>query len=95
MAQLEILKPEHPAYHVFYRIEKVTRYTGSDRSNRTSEKFPFKGITVDGRTVVILSPYALTCGWTRRSNCISSCKRIATDDAFKLGVNAVMYGLTH
>jgi len=54
-----------------------------------------RGIDIDGRTVVIFSPYALTCGWTRRATCISSCKRFATEDAFKIGINIIIYALTH
>ena len=86
---------EHPVYRVFYPLAGVRCYTGADESNVSTEHTPLRGIAIDGRTAVILSPRALTCGWTRRSSCIRSCRRIATEDAFKLAVNIILYALTH
>ena len=54
-----------------------------------------RGIEVDGRTVVVFSPLALTCGWTRRATCTAACKRYATEDAFKIGINVIIYAMTH
>ncbi len=93
--EFEPLPPEHPVFHTFYTIEKVRCLFGAGEENEKIKPPPLRGIDIEGRTVVIFSPYALTCGWTRRSNCIASCIRFATEDAFKIGINAIIYALTH
>ena len=104
---LRPLPPSHPVFQVPYNVTHVTHFYTyrSDRSkhHRQVERPILKGIEIDGRTAVIFSPYALTCGWTRRGTCGGhgfgesqfACRRVAEEDAFKLGVNAVMYALTH
>jgi len=93
--ELKPLPPEHPVFHTFYTIEKAKCLFGASETNERIERPLLRGIDIEGRTVVILSPYALTCGWTRRATCISSCKRFATEDAFKIGLNIIIYALTH
>jgi len=93
--ELKLLPPEHPVFHTFYTIEKAKCLFGASEASERIERPPLRGIDVDGRTVVILSPYALTCGWTRKATCIDSCKRVATEDAFKIGINVIIYALTH
>jgi len=93
--ELKPLPPEHPVFHTFYTIEKAKCLFGASETNERIERPLLRGIDIEGRTVVILSPYALTCGWTRRATCISSCKRFATEDAFKIGINVIIYALTH
>ena len=75
-----------------YEIEEVECFTGS---KETREPPTLRGIEIEGRIVMILSPRALTCGWTRRATCGSNCKRLAADDAFKTGINVIIYALTH
>ncbi len=104
---LQALPPDHPVFDVPYRVDHVT-HVYTYRTNRSAhnprvERPILKGIDLDGRTAVILSPYALTCGWTRRGVCGGhnfgesqfACRRIAEQDSFKLGVNIVVYALTH
>lgn len=93
--ELEPLAPEHPVFHTFYTIEKVRCLFGAGEENVKIKAPPLRGIDIEGRTVVIFSPYALTCGWTRRPRCIGSCVRFGIEDAFKIGINAIIYALTH
>ncbi|UCF15386.1 MAG: DUF4159 domain-containing protein [Phycisphaerales bacterium] len=93
--ELKPLPPEHPVFRTFYTIEEATRLVGANETNARKERPLLRGIDVDGRTVVILSPVALTCGWTRRATCTATCKRYATEDAFKIGVNVIIYAMTH
>ena len=93
--KLKPLPPEHPVFHTFYTVEQAKCLSGASESGARTERPLLRGIDVDGRTVVIFSPMALTCGWTRRATCTATCKRFATDDAFKLGINVIIYALTH
>lgn len=105
--RLTALPPDHPVFEVPYRVDRVT-HVYTYRANRGAhhprvERPILKGIDLDGRTAVILSPYALTCGWTRRGVCGGhnfgesqfACRRVGEEDSFKLGVNIVVYALTH
>lgn len=91
-ADLKVIPPDHPVYHSFYTIQEVKLFFGA---SQRAEGPSLKGIDIDGRTAVILSPYALTCGWTKQGTCGASCRRIAAVDAFKMGVNIVIYALTY
>ena len=93
--ELKLLPPEHPVFSTFYTIENVRCLFGISEDNKKIKPPPIRGIDIEGRTVVILSPYALSCGWTRRSTCIKSCRRFETEDAFKIGINTIIYALTH
>ena len=93
--ELKPLPPEHPVFQTFYAIEEAKCLFGTNETDARMERPQLRGIDVDGRTVAIFSPLALTCGWTRRATCTASCKRFATGDAFRIGVNVIIYALTH
>ena len=92
---LKPLPPEHPVFHTFYAIEEAKCLSGASDKNAKIERPLLRGIDVEGRTAVVFSPLALTCGWTRRATCTASCKRFATEDAFRIGLNVIIYALTH
>jgi len=93
--ELETLPQGHPIYHMLYDQSTVTCYDGQDQSHRRTEPEPLKAIQINGRAVVILSPNALTCGWANSPTCIASCRRIASEDAYKTAANVLLYALTH
>jgi len=94
-AKLEPLPPEHLVYRALYAIESVTCLSGADLSHQRRERAPLQGIAINGRLAVVFSPKALTCGWTESGTCISSCERIAPEDARKIAANIVVFALTH
>ncbi len=94
-SELKLLPPEHPVFTTFYTIKEAKCLFGASETDTNMVRPLLKGIDVDGRTVVIFSPVALTCGWTRRATCTASCKRYATEDAFRIGINVIIYALTH
>jgi hypothetical protein len=104
---LEWIKPDHPIFRSFYRIESVNwrpRSLGAlekrlaDVADARTARFlaekriPYlEGVFRSGRAVVIYSPFDLSCAWEQRPCLI--CKGLSHEgpDAFRLGVNILVY----
>jgi len=52
-----------------------------------------EGITVDGKLVVLYSKYDLGCGWERIPH--PHTLQVEMKDAFKIGINCIIYAMTH
>ncbi len=50
-----------------------------------------EGIDVDGRWAVIFSPYDLSCAWQNARS--PQCKGYITQDAFRIGLNVMLYAM--
>ena len=51
------------------------------------------GLALDGRLVVVYSPYALGCGLDGHT--CYNCRGLLDEDARKLAANIVLWALTH
>ncbi len=90
---LQPLPDEHPVYSILNRVPGV-RYT--DYVGAIGEQPPalsLEGISLGGTTCVVYSPYGLGGGWRGFDHPFG--RDVASADAVKLGVNIVLYGMTH
>ena len=97
---LERIPDEHEIYNfeLGYDIRRVTRKmpaSGRDVSSLKAEDVigqpVLEGIERDGKYVLVYSKYDLSCALERQST--TACAGYPTDDAVRIGVNLVMYGL--
>ncbi len=51
------------------------------------------GLTIDGRLALVYSPFSIGCGIDGHK--CHDCRGVVDEDARKIGVNAVLYALTH
>lgn len=98
--KLERVPPEDEIFNLplGYDIRKVRRRIPSDDPNRSSlsiqesEGLPvLEGIKMGEKYVIVYSKYDLSCALERQST--SACAGYPTEDAVKIGVNLVLYGL--
>jgi hypothetical protein len=88
---LQRLEATHPVFSCGYRIDKV-RYEPAVLKELPDFAEPhLEGITHEGRTIVIYSPYSLGCSLEGHS--CPQCRGVADQDAFKLAANRVIYAL--
>lgn len=52
-----------------------------------------EGIELDGKLVVVYGKYDLGCGWERIPH--PSTLAVEMDDSFKLGIDSIIYAMTH
>jgi hypothetical protein len=90
---LEKLPADHPAYTILNRLDRVgyTDYVAS--LGEEPPALPLEGIQLGGATAVIYSPYGIGGGWRGFDHPFG--RDVAWQDAVKLGVNIVLYGMTH
>jgi hypothetical protein len=100
-AQFVRLPPDHPIYTQEFRGSLLQRVTLRDPQVR-SEEDPLRatlteitplleGLELDGRLVVIFSPYDLSCGLENQTSL--ECKGYIKQDAARLGINILLYAL--
>jgi len=91
--ELKKLPPEHPVYSVFYQLDAVG-YDDYVRSlGEVPPDLPMEGISIAGTTPVMYSPYGLGGGWRGFDHPFA--RDIAHEDAIKLGINIILYSMTH
>lgn len=92
-AQLQELPKDHPLYSTVDPIETV-EYTPKVKATFGDMNAPYlEAITVDGVARVIYSRFDLGCGWENEDH--PWAKGVAPKDALRVGINAVVYALTH
>ncbi len=92
-SSLAPLGADHAVYHMLHDIDAVGY---SDYVGQLGEKppaLPLEGISLGGSTPVVYSPYGLGGGWRGFNHPFG--RDIATADALGLGVNVVLYSMTH
>jgi hypothetical protein len=92
---LESLPASHPiiAGRPGYKIDTV-RYRPAVLAEKPGmSRPPFEGITIDGRTVVVYSPYSIGCPID--GHACFNCRGVETEDAMKLAANVILYALSY
>ncbi len=91
--RLEPLPADHPIYHTVFDISTV-RYTPLVERDYGPMNTPtLEGITIDGKLAVVYSRFDLGDGWEMFPHPYT--RGYSSEDAIKIGVNALAYALTH
>lgn len=87
------LPKDHPVFSSHTPVAQVA-YTDRVLANFPGLAEPYlEGIDLDGQTRVLYSRFDLGCGWEGEDHPWAS--GVRADDAMKIGINAVVYALTH
>jgi len=90
---MEILKPDHPIFSINYKISNVN-LTPLGRQYFPDLQTPWlEVIKINGREAVIYSPLALSDGWQGLNPPFAT--GYVQSDALRLGVNIILYIMTH
>lgn len=92
-AELESLNRQHPVYHILYDIESVEYNAFMQNSGELGPPLPLEGIALGATCPVIYTPYGIGGGWRGFDHPFG--RDIANQDALRLGVNIVLYSMTH
>ena len=94
-AKLQALQPSHPLYSMQYKVTSVNYTQAAVVQKKLSNPGPprLEGIVVDGNLVVVYSRYDLGCGWELKPHPFGV--GYESRDAVRLGVNTVMYAVSH
>jgi len=92
-APLMPLPETHPVYSIFYKVKSVSYTPWAEVAQESLPKLPVEGVQAGGVTCVVYCPFGLGGGWRGFDHPYG--RDIAADDAMKLGVNIVLYSLTH
>jgi hypothetical protein len=92
-ATLAPLRPGHPVFNSVFKLTEAA-YTPAAAAARPSLTQPYlEGISLNGDVKVIYSPIDLETGWQGLNPPLA--RAYQPDDALKLGVNIIMYAMTH
>lgn len=91
--KLSTLSRDHAVYSMLHDIEEVdySEYAGQRSSGLPP--LPLEGVKLGGTTPVIYSRYGLGGGWRGFEHPFA--RDVAPEDAMNLGVNIVLYAMTH
>jgi hypothetical protein len=91
--ELRLLPPDHPIYHSYDDIEKVSYPAPStsalDQGAATIGPPRLRAITLGTRAAVMVSHEDLACGWNRWNN--PTVKRVGAKDSDRIGLNLITY----
>lgn len=91
--KLAPLPLDHPVYSTQHKIHEVA-YTPLVRDANPDLRIPtLEGIDFDGVTRVIYSRYGLDCGWENEDHPFT--RSYEPEDALKIGMNVLVYFMTH
>ncbi|NOX54309.1 MAG: DUF4159 domain-containing protein, partial [Planctomycetes bacterium] len=91
--RLEPLPPDHPLYHCLHDITTVQYTPLVERDFGPMTAPTLEGITLDGKLAVVYSRFDLGDGWEMFPHPYS--RGYSSEDALKIGVNVLVYALTH
>ena len=93
-SKLKRLSLNHELFNIFHDVRKVeyTRALAKKRAELKNQPW-FEGITIDGELRVIYSPYDFIAGWNEVYYPLM--RGYSPRSAQKLGMNIVMYIMTH
>ncbi|MHC4661355.1 MAG: DUF4159 domain-containing protein [Planctomycetota bacterium] len=90
---LKLLEPDHAIYSAHYKIGSVSYTPFAQKELGNSNAPALYGITIDGATRVVYSPFDLGNGWEGIDHPFT--RGYSKDDALRIGVNAILYAQTH
>ena len=90
---LERIPLEHPVYRAVYPIREVTYMPLVLHEHPGLREPTLEGISLENQLRVIYSPYGLVNGWSGAPNPYA--RGYAGDDALRLGINILVYAMTH
>jgi hypothetical protein len=99
---LEQIRPDHPLFSTAFQGYDITsvqlrdpaqRLSADDRLTARIEKVApvLEGIEMDGRLVVVFSPFDLSCALENQASL--ECKGYLREDAVKIGVNIMLFAM--
>jgi hypothetical protein len=91
--KIEPLPADHPVYGILNHIEGVSYSSYLDSLGEKPPLLPLEGIQIGGTTAVLYCPYGLGGGWRGFDHPFG--RDVAHQDAVKLGVNIILYAMTH
>ena len=87
------LEGDHAVYSILYDIQGVGYADYVGQLGEDVPPLPLEGISLGGSTPVIYCPYGIGGGWRGFDHPFG--RDVACGDAMKLGVNIVLYSMTH
>ncbi len=91
--ELQKLPDDHPVYSILHRIRRVEYSDYLQTLGESPPSLPLEGMELGGTTSVIYCPYDLGGGWRGFDHPFA--RAIQHADALRLGVNIVLYAMTH
>ncbi len=92
-AKLEVLPADHPLFSAHFKISGVS-YSEAVQAAHPGLAQPYvKGLEIGGSVRVVLSPFGMGCSWQGVERPFAPALR--PDSAVKLGVNILVYAMTH
>lgn len=86
---LQQLAPDHPIFHAYYDIGRVQYRSGVRQAGYMLDDPLFYGLTIDCRTLAIISRWCMAIGWDALED--NTLQGYTTDSAIKLGINLLSY----
>ncbi len=83
------LSPDHPIFHAYYDLESVEYRRGVREAGYTSDAAWLEGITINCRTVAVVSRWCMASGWDDLED--ENVMGYSIESAKKLGVNLMSY----
>jgi len=88
--QLQRLSSDHPLFHCYYDMDRVEYSPGVRKAGFTGSEPWVDGITINCRTVAIISRFGLAVGWDG-GEVLPEYAAYMPDSALKMGVNMISY----
>jgi hypothetical protein len=92
-AQLEVLSPTHPIFSSVFRVNEAQYTPAVWHAQKDLRKPYLEGITINGDLRVIYSPFDIEAGWSGCDHPLA--RAFESETANELGINIVMYSITH
>ncbi len=83
------LSPDHPIFHAYYDVSRVEYRRGVRQAGYAGNEPWLDGVTIDCRTVVVLSRWGLDVGWDALED--DSLQAYSTESARRIGINLLSY----
>ncbi len=91
--QLSPIPLNNPLYSAYYKIQKVNYSAAIQVKDGELTTPRLQGITINGNLAVVYSPYDLRYGWNFNGHPYR--RGYTPEDSRRLGVNIIVYALTH
>lgn len=86
---IQRLGPDHPIFHSYYDLDRVQYRTGVAKAGHAGSDPWLEGITVNCRTVAVISRWCMAIGWDALDD--ESLMGYSVESAQKLGINIMSY----